>query len=35
VALKLIKMGYRRVFALKGGWDEWEAAGFPLQPKQE
>jgi 3-mercaptopyruvate sulfurtransferase SseA len=29
----LIALGYPRVFALKGGWDEWHAAGYPVVPK--
>jgi len=33
VALQLIKMGYTKVFALKGGWDEWEKAGYPTEKK--
>lgn len=24
--------GFKNVFALKGGWKEWEEAGFPMQP---
>jgi len=33
VALQLIKMGYTKVFALKGGWNEWEKAGYPTEKK--
>jgi len=33
VALQLIKMGYAKVFALKGGWNEWEKAGYPTEKK--
>jgi len=33
VALKLIEMGYPKVFALKGGWNEWSDAGYPVQKK--
>jgi rhodanese-related sulfurtransferase len=29
VADGLSKLGYRRVFVFKGGWDEWEAAHLP------
>jgi rhodanese-related sulfurtransferase len=25
--------GYKNVYALKGGWDAWEKAGFPVEPK--
>jgi Rhodanese-related sulfurtransferase len=28
-----MKMGYTKVFALKGGWDEWEKAGYPTEEK--
>jgi rhodanese-related sulfurtransferase len=33
VARKLIEKGYTRVFALKGGWNGWEDAGYPTAPK--
>jgi rhodanese-related sulfurtransferase len=33
VALQLIQMGYTKVFALKGGWDEWKKAGYPTEKK--
>jgi len=33
VALQLMKMGYTKVFALKGGWDEWSKAGYPTEKK--
>jgi 3-mercaptopyruvate sulfurtransferase SseA len=26
-------LGYPKVFALKGGWDEWHHAKYPLEPK--
>jgi 3-mercaptopyruvate sulfurtransferase SseA len=26
-----MKNGYRDVYALEGGWDEWLRAGFPVQ----
>jgi len=29
----LIDLGYSRVFALKGGWNEWYDAGYPVEPK--
>lgn len=35
MALKLKEMGYANVYALKGGWNEWEAAGFPVEKKRE
>jgi 3-mercaptopyruvate sulfurtransferase SseA len=33
VALQLMKMGYTKVFALKGGWDEWKEACYPTEKK--
>jgi len=33
VALQLIKMGFSRVFALKGGLRGWEKAGYPIEDK--
>ena len=26
-------LGLKQVFALKGGWNEWEKAGYPTEPK--
>jgi 3-mercaptopyruvate sulfurtransferase SseA len=33
VALQFIGKGYKKVFALKGGWNEWTKAGFPTENK--
>jgi len=33
VAQDLLKMGFPQAMALKGGWKEWEKAGFPTEPK--
>jgi rhodanese-related sulfurtransferase len=33
VARQLLDMGFSRVYALKGGWWEWEEAGYPMEPK--
>ncbi|MBI5906120.1 MAG: hypothetical protein HZB86_11360 [Deltaproteobacteria bacterium] len=30
MALRLIEMGYGKVFALKGGWDEWVRREHPV-----
>jgi 3-mercaptopyruvate sulfurtransferase SseA len=30
---QFISMGYTKVFALKGGWDEWNKADYPVEPK--
>jgi rhodanese-related sulfurtransferase len=33
VVLELKKRGFKNVYALKGGWDEWQSAGYPVQNK--
>jgi len=33
VAQKLINQGYEKVYALKGGWNEWIKAKFPVEKK--
>jgi len=33
VAQQLMNLGLTKVYALKGGWKEWEKAGFPTEPK--
>jgi rhodanese-related sulfurtransferase len=33
MARELSAAGYAGVYALKGGWREWAAAGFPDEPK--
>ena len=33
VAQKLIANGYKKVYALKGGWNEWYDAKYPVEPK--
>jgi 3-mercaptopyruvate sulfurtransferase SseA len=33
VALQLISKGYKKVFALKGGWEDWESSKYPVEPK--
>jgi rhodanese-related sulfurtransferase len=33
LALKLMNSGYKNVYALKGGWNEWINAGYPVVPK--
>ena len=35
MALKLNDKGYRKVYALKGGFAAWEEADYPLQDKPE
>jgi rhodanese-related sulfurtransferase len=35
VALQLIGKGYKKVYALKGGWTEWESAKYPVEPKDK
>jgi 3-mercaptopyruvate sulfurtransferase SseA len=26
--------GYKNVYALKGGWKDWESAKYPIEPKE-
>jgi rhodanese-related sulfurtransferase len=33
VAQELISMGFIKVYALKGGWDEWFNAKYPVEEK--
>jgi 3-mercaptopyruvate sulfurtransferase SseA len=33
VAQEAKAAGYPKVYALKGGWKEWEKAGFPIEKK--
>jgi 3-mercaptopyruvate sulfurtransferase SseA len=33
VAQDLMQMGFSQVWALKGGWVEWDKAGYPTEPK--
>jgi hydroxyacylglutathione hydrolase len=33
VARKLNELGFKQVLALKGGWNQWEKAGYPTEPK--
>jgi 3-mercaptopyruvate sulfurtransferase SseA len=33
VAQELLDLGFKQVWALKGGWPEWEKAGYPSEPK--
>jgi 3-mercaptopyruvate sulfurtransferase SseA len=29
----MIGLGFKKVFALKGGWKEWVKAKYPTEPK--
>jgi rhodanese-related sulfurtransferase len=33
VAQELLDNGFTKVYALKGGWNEWVRANFPTEPK--
>jgi 3-mercaptopyruvate sulfurtransferase SseA len=35
VALELQRAGWPQARALTGGWDAWQAAGLPVEPKTE
>jgi len=28
-----MEKGYGKVYALKGGWNEWSKSGYPTEPK--
>jgi rhodanese-related sulfurtransferase len=32
-ARALMERGFTKVYALKGGWNEWLEAGYPTAPK--
>jgi 3-mercaptopyruvate sulfurtransferase SseA len=33
VAQELLKMGFSKVYALKGGWNEWYKAEYPVEKR--
>jgi rhodanese-related sulfurtransferase len=33
VAQKLLKMGFTKAYALKGGWKEWSKNNYPTEKK--
>jgi 3-mercaptopyruvate sulfurtransferase SseA len=33
VALRLMEMGFTKVYALKGGWQEWSKNKYPTEKK--
>jgi hypothetical protein len=33
MALQFINKGYPKVFVLKNGQNDWEKAGYPVEPK--
>jgi len=33
MARQFVSLGYSKVFALKGGWEEWYKAKYPTEPK--
>jgi rhodanese-related sulfurtransferase len=33
VARHFLEQGYTKVYALKGGWNEWENANLPVEAK--
>jgi 3-mercaptopyruvate sulfurtransferase SseA len=35
VAQELVKRGWRDVRPLRGGFEAWQAAGYPTEPKRE
>lgn len=35
LASELVLMGYTNIVIFRGGWEEWQAAGFPTEPPPE
>jgi len=35
LAQKLQQRGYKDVYALEGGFDAWQQAGLPVEPKRQ
>jgi rhodanese-related sulfurtransferase len=35
LAQKLTEQGFKKVWALKGGFDAWRDAGLPVEPKSK
>jgi rhodanese-related sulfurtransferase len=35
LAQKLLERGYRQVWALRGGFDAWRNAGYPVESKRQ
>jgi 3-mercaptopyruvate sulfurtransferase SseA len=33
VAQNLIEIGFKKVYALRGGWKEWSESGYPVEGK--
>jgi len=33
VAAQFMAKGYSKVYALKGGWSEWQTANYPMEKK--
>jgi len=33
LALKMMEKGFAKVYALKGGWSEWQNRQFPVETK--
>ncbi|HAK59187.1 MAG TPA: hypothetical protein DCO77_02225 [Nitrospiraceae bacterium] len=33
MAREIKELGYKTVYALKGGWNEWQASGYPMEEK--
>jgi rhodanese-related sulfurtransferase len=33
MARQFISRGYEKIYVLKGGWNEWEKAKLPMEPK--
>jgi rhodanese-related sulfurtransferase len=33
MARQFVSLGYSKVYALKGGWEEWRKANYPVETK--
>jgi rhodanese-related sulfurtransferase len=33
VARELVELGFQKVYALKGGWNEWFESNYPVEAK--
>jgi 3-mercaptopyruvate sulfurtransferase SseA len=31
----MMEKGFKRLYVLEGGWEAWERAGFPVEPKNK
>jgi 3-mercaptopyruvate sulfurtransferase SseA len=34
LAQDFMEKGHKKAYALQGGWNDWVAAGYPVEPKE-